>query len=114
MDAEVMDDETTRLDALRGLALLDSEAEEPYERIVRLATNLFDVPIALVSLVDEHRVWFKTRRGIQATEMRREGSFCSRAIASGSDHPFVVPDALQDPDFATCDAVCGELGIGHP
>ena len=98
-------DEDRRLQALRSLALLDTEAEERFDRITRTATRLFGVPIALVSLVDECRQWFKSKQGLKVTETSRDISFCGHAILGPG--PLVVPDALQDPRFADNPLVTG-------
>jgi diguanylate cyclase (GGDEF)-like protein len=76
-------DETCRLQTLHSLRILDTEPEERFDRITRLAKRVFGVPIALVSLVDGHRQWFKSRQGLDARETPREISFCGHAIASG-------------------------------
>ncbi len=91
-------DEARRLRALRRLDILDTEPEERFDRFTRLARRLFGVPIALVSLVDENRQWFKSRDGLDATETPRDVSFCGHAICA--EGPLVVHDALSDPDFA--------------
>ena len=91
-------DEDRRLDALRALKLLDTAAEDRFDRITRLATQLFDVPIALISLVDAQRQWFKSRAGLEAQETPREVSFCAHAILLAQ--ALVVPDALLDARFA--------------
>ena len=91
-------DEAARLAALRALNVLDTEAEERFDRITRLAQEVFDAPIALVSLVDESRQWFKSRQGLAATQTPRDVSFCGHAILG--DDVLVVPDASQDVRFA--------------
>ena len=80
--APVPSDERQRLAVLRNLGVLDTPVEESYERVVRLAARLFDVPIALVSLVDEHRQWFKARFGVEVQETSRDLAFCAHAIRS--------------------------------
>lgn len=91
-------DETERLADLLATALLDTSVEERFDRHTRLARRLFDVPIALVSLVDRDRQWFKSRAGLDATETPRDVAFCAHAIRS-PDHLFEVSDASQDPRF---------------
>ncbi|MDH5511591.1 MAG: response regulator [Gammaproteobacteria bacterium] len=90
-------DENQRLSALRSLAILDTPAEERFDRITRIAQRLFDVPIVLVSLVDAERQWFKSRVGLDVSEAARDISFCGHAILQSG--PFVVPDATQDIRF---------------
>ncbi len=94
---EIPDNEQSRLEALWALRVLDTPEEERFDRLTRLAQRLFDVPIVLVSLVDEHRQWFKSRAGFDATETPRDVSFCGHAILD--DAPLVVPDALEDERF---------------
>lgn len=92
-------DEKGRLAALRSLELLDTPTEERFDRITRIAQRLFEVPIALVSLVDECRQWFKSAQGLGASETGRNISFCAHAIHASD--VFVVENALDDPRF--CD-----------
>ena len=68
--------EPQRLAALHALQVLDTPAEERFDRITRLAKRLLDVPIALISLVDAERQWFKSRQGLEVAEMGRDVSFC--------------------------------------
>src|SRR5262249_43596547 len=102
-------DEAARLRALRELGILDSGPEERFDRITRLAQRVFDVPIALVSLVDADRQWFKARQGLDLNETHRDLSFCAHAIHD--DSVFVVSDALLDPRFAENPAVTGDLRV---
>ena len=74
------DDEETRLKTLRSLNILDTLPEERFDRLTRMAKYMFDVPIALVSLVDENRQWFKSRLGLHSRETPRDISFCGHAI----------------------------------
>ena len=89
-------DELLRLETLRNLKILDTDPEERFDRITRLAKTLFKT--ALVSLVDEDRQWFKSRQGLDATETPRDISFCGHAILN--DDIFVVADAKEDERFA--------------
>ncbi len=97
MRASVPEDEERRLASLRELRILDTEPEERFDRITRLAAALFDVPIALVSLVDKDRQWFKSCHGISATETSREASFCAHVVYNRE--AMLVPDTLLDPRF---------------
>jgi two-component system sensor histidine kinase/response regulator len=90
-------DEPERLASLRALGLLDTAAEERFDRITRLAQALFDVPITLISLVDADRQWFKSRQGLEADHTSRDVSFCAHAIL-GSE-VMEVPDATRDERF---------------
>lgn len=98
-------DETARLAALRSLNVLDTIAEERFDRLTRIAKRLFGVQVALVSLVDENRQWFKSCIGLDVRETPRAISFCGHAILG--DAPFVIPDALDDPRFADNPMVTG-------
>lgn len=102
-------DEAARLEALQASGLLDSAPEERFDRLTRLARQCLDVPIALVSLVDEYRQWFKSRQGLEACETPREVSFCGHAILDAGI--FEIPDARLDPRFADNPLVTGELGL---
>ncbi len=90
-------EEATRIETLRALNILDTSPEERFDRLSRLAKRLFDVPIALVSLVDENRQWFKSCQGLGATETSRDISFCGHAILGGDI--FLIPDAALDERF---------------
>ena len=90
--------EAERLKSLDHLKILYSPAEERFDRITRIARRIFDVPIALVSLVSQDKQWFKSNQGLSAMEMPREISFCGHAILR--QEPMVVRNAEKDPDFA--------------
>ncbi|TWI52543.1 PAS domain S-box-containing protein/diguanylate cyclase (GGDEF)-like protein [Pseudomonas duriflava] len=98
--------EYKRLARLRTLGLLDTDAEPVFNRVTELAVQTLDVPIALVTLVDSHRQWFKSRVGMRLTETPREQSFCAHAIKQNK--PLIVTDALNDPRFAENPLVVGE------
>ena len=89
--------EATRLHMLRSLRILDTKPEERFDRITRIAKRLFGVSIAVVSLIDAERQWFKSRQGLDACETSRDISFCGHAILGTT--LFVVPDALLDERF---------------
>lgn len=89
--------EASRVDTLRALNILDTSPEERFDRLTRLAKRLFGVPIALVSLVDEDRQWFKSCQGLGVSETPRDISFCGHAIL-GEDI-FLIPDAALDERF---------------
>ena len=91
-------DEEKRLAALHALNVLDTLPEERFDRLTRLARHMFGVPIALVSLVDSNRQWFKSCQGLDASETPRNISFCGHAILE--DRIFVISDTLLDPRFA--------------
>ena len=98
LEPRIPEDEELRLDALCRLEILDTESEERFDRITRLAKQFFDVPIALVSLVDSDRQWFKSKQGLDAPETPRRISFCGHAILSTDI--LYVPNTLDDPRFA--------------
>jgi len=98
-------DEIERMAALRSLGLLDSPPEQRFNRITRTAARIFNVPIALVSLVDAERQWFKSRYGLHVGETPRSISFCGHAILQ--DRAFVIEDALLDERFADNPLVTG-------
>lgn len=90
--------EQVRLRLLRALNLLDTEPEPEFDRITRLLARALDVPIALVSLIDEHRQWFKSAYGLGVRETPREIAFCDHAIRQ--HEPLIVNDARRDLRFA--------------
>ena len=102
-------DEPRRLQSLHSLGVLDTPPERRFDRITRVATAAFRVPIALVSLVDHDRQWFKSCVGLDVTQTDRSISFCGHAILS--DDLLIVPDALDDPRFADNPLVVGEPRI---
>lgn len=91
-------DEIERLYTLHALKVLDTPPEERFDRLVRVAHELFHVPIALVSLVDTDRQWFKSCIGLSAAQTGRDISFCGHAILSKDI--FYIPNTLEDPRFA--------------
>jgi GAF domain-containing protein len=95
-----------RLAALRALLILDTPPEERYDKIVQFAAAEFDVPIALISLLDENRQWFKARVGVDVCETARDISFCGHVILQPDI--FVIPDAREDARFADNPIVTGE------
>ena len=103
------DREEKRLFALHAIGILDTQAEERFDRLTRIASKLFDVPIALVSLVDKDRQWFKSNHGLNIKSTPRTESFCSVAVAE--DKLLIVPDTLLDPRFEYNSLVTGEPGI---
>jgi phosphoribosyl 1,2-cyclic phosphodiesterase/DNA-binding response OmpR family regulator len=102
-------DEGRRLRRLRQLGLLDTEREERFDRLTRIAAAAFDVPIALISLVDEERQWFKSCQGLSARETSRDLAFCAHAVLRRAD--LVVPDTWLDDRFADNPLVLGEPWI---
>lgn len=102
-------DETLRVHTLRELNILDTAPEDRFDRLTRLAKRMFNVPIALVSLIDSDRQWFKSSIGLPVSQTARSVSFCGHAILQ--NEAFVVPDASLDQRFATNPLVLGEPHI---
>ncbi len=105
-EAPELDNEIERLQILRALGQLDTQAEERFDRIVEISKLLFNVPIALITLVDVNRQWFKANRGLGAKSTARSVSFCGHAIAG--DDVMVVEDTLADERFDDNPLVNGE------
>lgn len=101
--------ESERLAALRQCCVLDTEPEIAFDDLTELAVQVCDTPIALVSLVDAERQWFKSARGVDARETHRDAAFCAHAIL-GSE-PFVVTNALTDVRTSDNPLVTGDPGI---
>lgn len=101
--------EISRLATLTSLSVLDTEEEERFNRLTRIAKKTFDVPIALVSLVDENRQWFKSCIGLDVRETSRDISFCGHAILN--NEIFVINDALEDERFRDNPLVINEPHI---
>jgi diguanylate cyclase (GGDEF)-like protein len=97
--------EAARLAALHQLGILDTPPEERFDCVTRLARRMFGAPIALVSLVDADRQWFKSRAGLEVPETSRAISFCGHAVQD--DAALVVPDARSDLRFADNPLVVG-------
>ena len=100
-----------RVAALRSMAVLDTPPEEGFDALTRLAANVCSTPIAIVSLIDGDRLWFKSTFGLAATTIDSAWSFCCEAANSKS--VLDVPNARRDPRFIASGLVSGELGIRH-
>jgi hypothetical protein len=102
-------DEEARLDALRALNVLDTPAEDRFDQFTEQACERFGVPIALITLVDRDRQWFKSRRGVDLAQSPRDQSFCAHTILAPD--VMQVSDVLLDPRFADNPAAAGALHI---
>jgi phosphoribosyl 1,2-cyclic phosphodiesterase/CheY-like chemotaxis protein len=114
--ATIPHNEQQRIACLRALKILDTEPEERFDRVTRLAAALFDVPVATITLVDENRQWFKSSVGLNSKESPRDASFCAHVVFNCE--PIIVPDTFQDVRFADNPLVVNEPRIrfyaGYP
>ncbi|PXA69822.1 protein kinase domain-containing protein [Cryobacterium arcticum] len=103
------DDEDGRMNAVRRYDLLDTPPDGTFDRITALAARIFDVPIALVSVVDHDRIWFKSKHGLSVDHIDRDAGLCASAILD--NEPWVVTDARIDPRALANPLVAGEMGL---
>jgi GAF domain-containing protein len=106
MKAPLPGNETKRLAALKEYRILDTGAEQSYDDIAVLAAHICNVPIAVISLVDKTRQWFKSKVGMDQQQTSRDVAFCAHAILQ--DEPFIIKDATLDLRFANNALVTGE------
>ncbi len=104
-EARLPDNEASRLATLHGMGILDTPREDRFDRFTRVAARTFGVPIALISLVDRDRQWFKSAEGLDGEETPREFSFCGHAILG--DGVFEVQNTRLDPRFRDNPLVTG-------
>lgn len=109
MSALAASTEAARLAALDRYAILDTEPEETFDDLVLLAAHICKTPMAMLSLVDDHRQWFKSSVGVQVREMPRDVSFCAHAIEQRE--LFIISDTLQDTRFRENPLVTGDPHI---
>ncbi|HYC83981.1 MAG TPA: GAF domain-containing protein [Chryseosolibacter sp.] len=101
--------EEKRLQALRKYKLLDTPPDGAFDRITALASKLFKVPIAIISLVDKDRIWFKSHHGLSINQIGRDPGLCASAILS--NELYIVENAKDDPRTLANPLVAGDFGL---
>lgn len=102
--------EQSRLAAVRRYDILDTPPDGSFDRITKLASELFDVPIALVTIVDHDRIWFKSRAGLdEVQQIPRDPGLCASAVLQ--DSPYIVEEARTDPRTLANPLVAGQFGL---
>src|SRR5450830_1578625 len=101
--------EQARLEALYRYRVLDTAPEKTFDHITLLATQLFKAPIALISFVDQSRIWFKSKQGVEFDQIAIETSFCASAIQT--DAPYILNNACDDIRSKDNHLVTGEFGL---
>ncbi|HEY0258233.1 MAG TPA: GAF domain-containing serine/threonine-protein kinase [Lacisediminihabitans sp.] len=102
-------DEVARMNAVERYGLLDTPPDDTFDRIAAIAARVMSTPVALVSIVDHHRIWFKAHHGLDLLQVDRDPGFCASAITQ--DTPWIVEDARSDPRTATHPLVVGDFGL---
>jgi two-component sensor histidine kinase len=105
-----LNDEKSRIEVLKSYEILDSPSDDDYNSITFLASEIFNAPISLISLVDEERQWFKSKIGLDISETERDISFCTHAIHT-SDEVYVIEDARKNAMFQNNPLVTGKPDI---
>lgn len=109
LEGRVPPNEAERLAAVRRYDILDTPPDGAFDRITAMAARLFKAPIAIVSIVDHDRIWFKSHHGLDVTEIGRDPGLCASAILQVD--PYVLPDARRDPRALANPLVAGEFGL---
>jgi diguanylate cyclase (GGDEF)-like protein len=109
LKAPIPGDEAARLASVKAMQLLSTPEEEAFDRITRVAKHVFNVPIVTITVLDEHRQWFKSQIGMGMKETPRDISFCGHTVFE--KEMVVVEDAHADPRFSDNPLVCGGPGI---
>lgn len=104
-----LEEEAERIKTLKKYQILDTPPDGSFDRITELAAKLLHVPIAIITLVDTDRIWFKSRYGINLNQIERDPGLCSSAILS--DDLYIVEDAVRDPRTLANPLVAGEFGL---
>lgn len=101
--------EQKRIEALKRYDILDTPPDGSFDHITRLASTIFDVPIAIISLVDTDRIWFKSAHGLNINQIDRVPGLCASAILASDI--YVISDACSDPRSLSNPLVAGEFGL---
>lgn len=101
--------EAQRLSALRRYDILDTPPDGTFDNVTKLAAKLFGVPIAIISLVDTDRIWFKSHHGVDVAQIDRDPGLCASGILG--DSPYVLTNAIEDPRSLTKPLVAGAFGL---
>ena len=109
MTTHLPENEEQRIEALRRYNILDTPADGSFDRITQLASTIFRVPIAIISLVDTDRIWFKSHYGLSINQIGRDPGLCASAILSSDS--YVVENAMSDPRTLANPLVAGEFGL---
>ncbi|WP_230012310.1 GAF domain-containing protein, partial [Microbacterium sp. Bi128] len=107
--AALLTDEEGRMRAVERYRILDTPADGVFDRIAALAARMFSVPVAIVSVVDHDRIWFKSHHGTDVTEIGRDPGLCASAVLQGD--AWIVRDAVNDPRTLANPLVAGEFGL---
>jgi len=105
----IPDDEARRMAAVNRYEILDTPADGAFDRIAAIAARRFDVPIAIISIVDHDRIWFKSHHGLEVTEIGRDPGLCASAILTNDPH--ILTDASTDPRSLANPLVAGDFGL---